>query len=273
VAAVEASFPDLAVEKFRRSTPGASAQVVTLCGGCHGPQGRPVDVDNPATTIRFQALILTWSKCYEMSRETHDCLTCHSAHGDLDETPGFYEPKCLSCHTVETRTPEGQSQAASSGSDLPRRVACPVNPSLDCLQPTRSRNMETDMTSPRISDRTRSVLEKLPDEKRTRAEAIIAPTQTPEARASDAADRAILDREYRETGRIVTLSEKLDPEDVAAFRTLIVDHGSSMVQVMTDLQFCIFVHFRLPPPVHGASGSRAPARGLPRNLVEPPVLA
>ena len=69
-----------------------------------------------------------------MSRETLDCLTCHSAHGDLDETPGFYEAKCLSCHTVETRTPEGQSRAASSGSDLPRRVACPVNPSLDCLK-------------------------------------------------------------------------------------------------------------------------------------------
>lgn len=56
VAAVEASFPDLAIEKFRRTAPGASAQVMTLCGGCHGPQGRPVDVDNPATTIRFQAL-------------------------------------------------------------------------------------------------------------------------------------------------------------------------------------------------------------------------
>lgn len=74
--------------------------------------------------------------------------------------------------------------------------------------------METDMTSPRIFDRTRAVLEKLPDEKRTRAEAIIAQTQTPEAGASDVADRAILDREYRETGRIATLSEKLDPGDL-----------------------------------------------------------
>jgi transcriptional regulator with XRE-family HTH domain len=81
--------------------------------------------------------------------------------------------------------------------------------------------MEIDMTSPRISDRTRAVLEKLPDEKRTRAEAIIAQTQTPESRASDAAARAILDREYRETGRIATVSEKLDPEDLAAFRTFI----------------------------------------------------
>jgi transcriptional regulator with XRE-family HTH domain len=77
------------------------------------------------------------------------------------------------------------------------------------------------MSSPRISNRTRAGLAKLPDDKRTRAEAIIAQTQTPEARARDAADRAILDREYRETGRIATVSEKLDPEDLATFRAFI----------------------------------------------------
>jgi transcriptional regulator with XRE-family HTH domain len=81
--------------------------------------------------------------------------------------------------------------------------------------------METDMTSPRISDRTRVALENLPAEKRARAEAIIARTQTPEARASDAADRSLLDREYRETGRIATLGEKLHPEDLATFRAFI----------------------------------------------------
>jgi len=81
--------------------------------------------------------------------------------------------------------------------------------------------METDMTTPRISDRTRAVLKNLPDEKRSRAEAIIAQTQTPEARALDAVDRALLDREFRETGRIATLGEKLDTEDLAAFRAFI----------------------------------------------------
>ncbi len=81
--------------------------------------------------------------------------------------------------------------------------------------------MESDMTSPRISDRTRAVLENLPAEKRARAKAIIAQTQTPEARARDAADRSILEREYHEAGRIATLSEKLDPEDLAAFRAFI----------------------------------------------------
>src|SRR3954447_6098439 len=88
-------------------------------------------------------------------------------------------------------------------------------------QPTRSTNMETDMTSPRISERTRAALEKLPADKRARAEEIIARTQTPEARAKDAADRAILDREFAETGRIATVSEKLDPDDAAVFRRFV----------------------------------------------------
>ena len=33
--------------------------------------------------------------------------------------------------------------------------------------------------------------------------------------------------------------------------------------------FCIFVHFRLPTPVHGASGSRAPAQRLPKTELGP----
>src|SRR5271166_4924352 len=36
--------------------------------------------------------------------------------------------------------------------------------------------------------------------------------------------------------------------------------------------FCIFVHFRLPPPVHGASGSRAPAQRLPK-IERGPIMA
>ena len=36
--------------------------------------------------------------------------------------------------------------------------------------------------------------------------------------------------------------------------------------------FCIFVHFHLPPPVHGASGSRAPAQRLPK-IERGPIMA
>lgn len=77
------------------------------------------------------------------------------------------------------------------------------------------------MNPNQLSERTRKALEKLPPDKRGRAEAIIALTQTPEARANDTADRAILDREYRETGRIATMGEKLDLDDSATFRTFI----------------------------------------------------
>ncbi len=73
------------------------------------------------------------------------------------------------------------------------------------------------MDPTKLSQRTRKALDKLPSDKRLRAEAIIERTQTPEARARDAADRAMLDREYRETGRIATLKSEVDPEDAAAF--------------------------------------------------------
>ena len=110
IAAVEASFPDLAIEKLRRSSPGVPARAMTLCGECHGPGGRPVDLEDPQSTVRFQALTLTWSKCYAMSRETLDCLTCHSAHGNLEDSPGFYEAKCLTCHAAETPSSAGESR-------------------------------------------------------------------------------------------------------------------------------------------------------------------
>ena len=79
------------------------------------------------------------------------------------------------------------------------------------------------MDPTRLSRPTREALEKLPVDKRLRAEEAIARTQTPDARARDASDRAILDQEYRETGRIATIGEKIDPEDAAAFRKFL-DH-------------------------------------------------
>jgi hypothetical protein len=69
------------------------------------------------------------------------------------------------------------------------------------------------MNPNQLSERTREALERLPPDKRRRAEAIIALTQTPEARADDTADRTTLDREDRETGRIAGIGEKLDPDD------------------------------------------------------------
>jgi ribosome-binding protein aMBF1 (putative translation factor) len=77
------------------------------------------------------------------------------------------------------------------------------------------------MDPTRLSKRTLEALKKLPPTARRRASAIIGRTQTPEYRAKDAADRAMLDREYRQTGRIGTMGEKVDPEDKLHFRRFI----------------------------------------------------
>ncbi len=63
----------------------------------------------------------------------------------------------------------------------------------------------------------------MPRDKRAKIEAIVARSQTPEARSKSAANGDILDREYRETGRIATVSEreKTTVEDSAAFSQFI----------------------------------------------------
>jgi ribosome-binding protein aMBF1 (putative translation factor) len=77
------------------------------------------------------------------------------------------------------------------------------------------------MDPTRLSKRTLDALEPMPPDKRSRIEAIIAKSQTPEARAKIASDRDILDREYRETGRIATIGEKVNSEDAAVFSRFI----------------------------------------------------
>src|SRR4051794_14319215 len=77
------------------------------------------------------------------------------------------------------------------------------------------------MDKNRISKRTRQQLEKLPPEKRARADAVLARIQTPEYRAREAADREALDREYRETGRIATIWEDLPPADLDSLKAFL----------------------------------------------------
>src|SRR5271167_3395492 len=103
---------------------------------------------------------------------------------------------------------------------------------------TRSKRSETEIDAARLSKRTLEALDKMPRIQRARIEAIIARSQTPDARAKSAADRDILDREYRETGRIATVSEKTNVEDSAAFNQFIsrlreerLARGLSLVQL------------------------------------------
>lgn len=70
-----------------------------------------------------------------------------------------------------------------------------------------------------ISERTRKQLEALPPEKRAKAEEVLARIQSPEFRAKEIAERAVLDREYRETGTIATM----DPTTAAELRQFFCD--------------------------------------------------
>src|SRR5262249_30212722 len=96
-------------------------QVTGLCAGCHSPPGQSVAPTDPGA-VRFQGTTLTWSRCYQESRGGLSCVTCHDPHHDADRSAARYEAKCLACHAATPATAEGV-----------RRVACPVNPSRDCL--------------------------------------------------------------------------------------------------------------------------------------------
>jgi hypothetical protein len=68
-------------------------QSVQLCAECHRADAA---LEDPAS-VRFQPVGLAASRCFQASG-TISCLTCHDAHGDASQDPGFYAARCLSCH-------------------------------------------------------------------------------------------------------------------------------------------------------------------------------
>ena len=114
--AAEAEFPDLAIVRPARSSPGAINQ---LCGRCHSqtePQGYEGEPDDPGW-FRFQTAQLEKSRCYVASGGTLHCVTCHDPHRNAGTAAGPYEAACLSCH------------GSAAG-----KTACPVNPVQGCVE-------------------------------------------------------------------------------------------------------------------------------------------
>jgi tetratricopeptide (TPR) repeat protein len=116
LAAMDVQFSDPSIGRPRLASATA---VNAICGQCHSAEGRGIAGENP-NLARFQVTSLALSRCSTSGSEAMSCLTCHSPHRNAETSPGFYESKCLECHSVRV-------DAAGSS------TACPVNPTKGCI--------------------------------------------------------------------------------------------------------------------------------------------
>ena len=105
-----------------------SGQLNDLCGKCHRSL-KDVDLDTPAGSLthRFQPYALVRSRCRNSEGGVLSCLTCHSAHTDVNPDLKKHEQECLQCHTT------GQALPHSAGIPAVTGKACPVNPKSGCI--------------------------------------------------------------------------------------------------------------------------------------------
>jgi tetratricopeptide (TPR) repeat protein len=135
VAAMRAApdYPEVAIARPRLAT---GPQATALCGQCHSPKGMTVRRDDP-TAIRFQGTTLPWSRCYTESRGALSCTTCHDPHRDAETSPGYYDAKCLACHTPGGPAPPAHAEADGARpltlDDAMPRTPCTVSPSEGCV--------------------------------------------------------------------------------------------------------------------------------------------
>jgi cytochrome c553 len=99
----------------------SAAQIVALCGQCHGRRAGPEPQRDDPSAARLQATTLTWSRCYLESNGRLDCRTCHDPHRNAEESASFYDARCLTCH-----------DGAASGAPGHARTVCPVNRTTGC---------------------------------------------------------------------------------------------------------------------------------------------
>ena len=123
IPAVAAKFSELAIARPRLA---AAPRVVALCGECHRAPSKTTPSD--AGFVRYQASSLVLSRCFTASAEALSCVSCHNPHKDAVTSSGFYERKCLDCHSASGSSAPSL-QAGSNRTWSP----CPVNPKKDCL--------------------------------------------------------------------------------------------------------------------------------------------
>jgi hypothetical protein len=103
----------------------APVELVDFCGACHRA---PLDVtsakDFTPLNIRFQPYRLSKSRCWSRPDPRITCVACHNPHEPLVRDSGFYDAKCLACHSA------GAANAAIEGPHSPhpgKLSTCPVS--------------------------------------------------------------------------------------------------------------------------------------------------
>jgi hypothetical protein len=98
-----------------------AGEVSTFCGRCHRTWDRVVRENwHGPPTVRFQPYRLANSRCYDSTDKRISCLACHDPHQPASQSEGFYDAKCLACHSTGAR-PVGLSKATAR--------LCPVSTS------------------------------------------------------------------------------------------------------------------------------------------------
>ena len=100
-------------------------ELVDFCGACHRA---PLDVtsakDFTPLNVRFQPYRLSKSRCWSRPDARIACVACHNPHEPLVREAGFYDAKCLACHSAATNKATGDNpQSVQPGRPLP----CPVS--------------------------------------------------------------------------------------------------------------------------------------------------
>ena len=130
ILAIKADFREPAIVDPKMVS---GSRVVGLCAQCHSPIGRQTSPEDPSAA-RFPGTTLTWSRCFQESKDKLDCMTCHDPHRNAATSPAQYEAKCLLCHSGAARS--GASRRRSEPTNLAEAsepAACPVNPTEGCV--------------------------------------------------------------------------------------------------------------------------------------------
>ncbi len=107
--------------------------VVALCAECHSPPNKSLKLTpGSPESIRFQGTSLTWSRCYNESNGTLDCVTCHNPHRDAATSRREYEVRCLRCHSASA-TATNRSRDATITTRRGSPSTCPIDSARGCI--------------------------------------------------------------------------------------------------------------------------------------------